>query len=186
MIIMLYRMAAKFLALLSTVFPVSYGFKALRESIFKERMEECSGFTLVELLIVIALISTLAAIAVPQYETFIDTAKRTKAIAEIRMLDQAILAYNINKGEFPDTLNDIGKGHLKDPWGHPYEYLNFENVKGVGPMRKDRFLVPLNTDYDLYSKGEDGLSLPPLTAPASHDDIIRANNGDYVGLASLY
>lgn len=57
---------------------------------------------------------------------------------------------------------------------------------GNGKVRKDHNLVPLNTDYDLYSMGEDGASVSPLTAKASRDDIVRANNGRYVGLASDY
>ena len=56
----------------------------------------------------------------------------------------------------------------------------------MGQARKDHFLVPLNSDYDLYSKGPDGKSSPPLTAEASRDDIIRANDGAYFGLASDY
>ncbi|MEE8106831.1 MAG: prepilin-type N-terminal cleavage/methylation domain-containing protein [Planctomycetota bacterium] len=60
------------------------------------------------------------------------------------------------------------------------------NGGGVGQARKDHFLVPLNSDYDLYSKGPDGKSSPPLTAEASRDDIIRANDGAYFGLASDY
>ncbi len=53
-------------------------------------------------------------------------------------------------------------------------------------MRKDRFLVPINTDFDLYSMGRDGKSTPPLTAAASRDDIIRANGGAYIGPAKGY
>jgi general secretion pathway protein G len=44
----------------------------------------------------------------------------------------------------------------------------------------------LNSDYDLYSMGEDGESVPPLTAKQSRDDIIRANNGGFIGLAADY
>jgi general secretion pathway protein G len=46
--------------------------------------------------------------------------------------------------------------------------------------------VPLNSTFDLYSKGRDGQSQPPLTATASQDDIVRATDGNYVGLASRY
>ena len=53
-------------------------------------------------------------------------------------------------------------------------------------MRKDQNLVPINSDYDLYSLGEDGDSKAPLTARASHDDIIRANNGNFIGLGEDY
>lgn len=53
-------------------------------------------------------------------------------------------------------------------------------------MRKDKNLVPINTQYDLYSLGADGQSKPPLTAPVSKDDVILANDGNYIGLASAY
>jgi general secretion pathway protein G len=52
--------------------------------------------------------------------------------------------------------------------------------------RKDRSLVPLNTDYDLYSMGKDGQTQAPLTSSVSDDDVIRANDGGYVGLAEQY
>ncbi|MCI1277793.1 MAG: prepilin-type N-terminal cleavage/methylation domain-containing protein [Nitrospira sp.] len=60
------------------------------------------------------------------------------------------------------------------------------NSSGGGPPshpRKDRFLHPINSDYDLYSMGKDGESMEPLTARKSHDDVIRANDGSFVGLA---
>jgi hypothetical protein len=47
---------------------------------------------------------------------------------------------------------------------------------------KDKSLHPLNSDYDLYSMGPDGQSQTPLTAKASRDDIIRANNGGFIGV----
>ena len=59
-------------------------------------------------------------------------------------------------------------------------------MKGNGKARKDRFLVPLNSDYDLYSKGKDGKSSSPITASDSQDDVIRASDGSYVGLASQF
>ena len=76
-----------------------------------------------------------------------------------------------------------------DAWGNPYQYLIILGKKRnevEGEWRKDRFLVPLNSDFDLYSMGKDGQSRPPLTAEVSHDDIVRANNGDYIGEASRY
>jgi general secretion pathway protein G len=57
---------------------------------------------------------------------------------------------------------------------------------GGAKPRKDRFLVPINSDYDLYSMGPDGESVEPLTAAKSHDDIIRASNGAYVGVAENF
>jgi len=43
--------------------------------------------------------------------------------------------------------------------------------------------VPVNSDFDLYSKGKDKESVAAFTAKMSHDDIVRANNGMFVGLA---
>ena len=59
-------------------------------------------------------------------------------------------------------------------------------TKGGGKARKDHFLHPINTDFDLYSMGPDGKSTAPLTAKISQDDIIRANDGGFVGLAAHY
>ena len=46
--------------------------------------------------------------------------------------------------------------------------------------------MPLNSDFDLYSMGPDGQTATPLTAKASRDDIVRANNGGFIGVASDY
>jgi general secretion pathway protein G len=72
---------------------------------------------------------------------------------------------------------------MVDPWGYPYVY---RPVTGPGGARKDKFMVPLNTDFDLYSVGADGESVAPLSAARSKDDIIRALNGGWVGLASNF
>ncbi len=52
--------------------------------------------------------------------------------------------------------------------------------------RKDRFLKPISTDYDLYSSGPDGISRDSLEHRESRDDVVRAINGDYIGLAELF
>jgi general secretion pathway protein G len=44
----------------------------------------------------------------------------------------------------------------------------------------------LNDDYDLYSMGQDGVSVSPITAKPSQDDILRASDGSYLGLASQF
>jgi len=145
-----------------------------------------AGFTLLELIVVIAIVGALAAIGIPAYSNHIESAKVAKAIAEIYMLEKEIQAFEVGNGRLPDTLAEIGRQNLNDPWGNPYQYLNFNNVQGKGKMRKNKFQVPLNQHFDLYSKGRDGQSQPPLTAKASYDDIIRADDGQYIGLASNY
>ena len=147
----------------------------------------CPGFTIVEILIAIAIIATLVGIAIPVSSHFIDQARIGRAIAEIRLLEKDITTFELENGAFPSSLNDVGRGTLLDPWRNPYEYLNIA-AGGVpkGQMRKDRFLVPVNSDYDLYSMGKDGDSKAPFTAKASRDDIVRCNDGGYVGLASEF
>jgi general secretion pathway protein G len=52
--------------------------------------------------------------------------------------------------------------------------------------RRDRYMFPLNTDYDLFSLGPDGRTSVSLGEKVGLDDIIRANNGGYFGPASEY
>jgi general secretion pathway protein G len=112
-----------------------------------------------------------------------------QAIFDILDLENEIKTmYELPSIELPDTLAAAGFGNPLDPWGNPYQYLKIAggDKSGKGKWRKDKYLVPLNTTYDLYSMGKDGESSPPLTAKASWDDIIRANDGGYVGLGSEY
>jgi general secretion pathway protein G len=144
------------------------------------------GFTLVELLIIIVILTTLATIAVAIYTRALESSRVTSAVGDIKTIEGEITLFYVNNRRYPDSLAEAGHGETTDPWGNPYQYLNIETAKGKGEMRKDRFLVPLNSDYDLYSSGPDGSSMGPLTAKVSRDDIIRANDGQYVGPASEF
>lgn len=154
--------------------------------LWRDERDFCDGFTLLELMVVIGIIGVLAAIGIPNYNRSIEDAKATKAIGDISVLEKEIIAYSVSNDEYPESLEDIDREDMTDPWGNPYQYLNIATAKGKGKMRKDHFLVPINTDFDLYSMGPDGSSQSPLTAKASHDDIIRASNGEYIGEASSY
>lgn len=145
----------------------------------------CSGISRAELLVAIVILATLTFIAVSSYERYLEKAKITRVKAEIRLLESEIKAYEIANGNLPATLADIGREALRDPDGNPYHYANGSLVQPE-QRRKDLFLVPLNSDFDLYSKGKDGKSNAPLAAKHSQDDIVRANDGEYVGLASKY
>jgi general secretion pathway protein G len=141
---------------------------------------------LVELAIVLVIIATLMVLAVPTYTNTLNNAKIARAVGDISTLEKDIATYEVANGAPPPSLDAIEQGTLLDPWKRPYQYLRFADAKGTGAMRKDRFLVPLNSTYDLYSLGKDGRSRPPLNANVSQDDIVRANDGAYVGLASGY
>ncbi len=144
------------------------------------------GFTLLELVFVVAIIAILTAIAIPSHRSYLDKADVLKAVGEIRELEGQIDTFRAEFGAYPNGLADVGEAGRLDPWGSPYEYLNLANAGTQGKARKDKSLVPINSTYDLYSKGADGQSKGPLTAKVSHDDIIRANDGAFVGLGSDY
>lgn len=144
------------------------------------------GLTLVELMLVVALVAVLAALAVNAWGGWRDRVKTKAAVDDITAVSALIDQMFNDTGTLPDSLADIGRGGLTDPWGNAYVYQNLTTTAGKGKARKDHSLVPLNSDYDLYSKGADGASVAALTAEASRDDVLRANNGRFIGPASSY
>lgn len=148
--------------------------------------QSLGGYSFIELLVVIALLVTLVGTGIPLYAAYIEKARITKATEEISALQKEIQMYKLSKKVLPGRLSAIRSADLVDPYGTPYQYHNFTNVHEKEKRRKDRFLVPLNKEYDLYSMGKDGKSQPPLTAKESYDDIVRANNGIYIGPASQF
>lgn len=144
-----------------------------------------SAFTLIELLLILAILGVLAAIAVPEYASYIDRTKVGIAIGDIGEMSRRIKAYVQENGPLPATLADVNAAGRLDPWGAPYVYVNLHSV-GISRARKNKNLVPINSDYDLYSLGKDGRSRPPLTARVSRDDVLRASDGKFIGLASNY
>jgi general secretion pathway protein G len=144
------------------------------------------GFTLLELMFAVAAMAVLTAVAVPAYRSYLERSRTAATIADIAGIHLAIQRYVTANYQPPPDLATVGQAGILDPWGRPYAYLSFAGLKGKGPMRKDKNLVPINSQYDLYSMGPDGKSVAPLTAKASRDDIILANDGAYIGPASDY
>jgi general secretion pathway protein G len=145
----------------------------------------CRGFTLVELMLVTALIAIVGAVAVPTYQGAVERTRMRRAVADIGLLSLKLEKWDLNHGRLPNSLEEAGLADMRDPWGNPYRYLAVAGADR-GQLRKDRNLVPINTDFDLYSAGRDGDTRPPLTAKPSRDDIVRANNGSFLGLAEEY
>lgn len=141
-----------------------------------------NGYTIMELMLTIAVIAILATVAVPSYQQYILRIKNAKAATDLAAIVALIETYRVgNNNAIPATL-----ATTEDPWGNAYVYAPFSGIRGVGAKRKDRNLVPINSEYDLYSKGADGKSVSPLTASVSRDDIIVANDGKFIGIASNY
>jgi general secretion pathway protein G len=146
-----------------------------------------AAFTLVELMIALVVLATLSAIAVPSYRDYIDQAKRSQAVSDIATISMLIERFFSNSQTYPTNLAMLGAGvPAADPWGNAYVYLAIDVVPppNVGAMRKDKNLNPLNSDYDLYSMGPDGQTQKQLTAAKARDDVVRAGNGSFIGLAS--
>jgi len=120
-----------------------------------------SGFTLIEIMVVVIILGILAAVVVPRFLDKPDEAKVTKAKTDMKGIETALGMYKLDNGYFPATEQGlkalaekptIGRiptkfpegGYLKvepvDPWGNPYVYLS--------PGVHDR--------YDLISYGADG------------------------------
>jgi general secretion pathway protein G len=141
------------------------------------------GFTLIELLAVVALLGLLATLASPKLRLAVEKAKEVKAISDLK----SIAVELANMDTLPATLDAIGWGDRLDPWERPYVYVPFGAGPGVpAGARTDRFSIPLNTRYDLYSVGRDGGTSQSLGAGSSMDDLVVANDGGFVGHGKAY
>ncbi len=143
------------------------------------------AYTLIELLITIALIGVLSALALSSYMSYVDSAKVAVAQADIKVISDMIAIYYQVNDAYPTSLAVVG-GQLTDPWGKAYIYTDLTTIRGHGAARKDRKMNPLNSDFDLYSLGKDGVSKPQITNKDSVDDVIRASNGTFIDLASKF
>lgn len=117
------------------------------------------AFTLIEMLVVILIISILAAMIIPKLFGHADDAKIAKAKADIAQFESSLQEYRLTNGSFPSTEDGLQalvvqpsdaqdwKGpYLEhnvpdDPWGHPYVY------QSPGPNGED---------YLIESYGGDG------------------------------
>ena len=159
------------------------------------------GFTLIEMMIVFAIVGTVAALAVPAYSHALESARVTRAMGDIRTIGREAKVNQALQGCLPSSLAEIGMDILRDPWDRPYQYGVIAQPGNGGPpiciacsaacisvaqARKDASLDPLNSDFDIYSLGPDGLSALPVSDPDSQDDIVRANDGGFFGRGSEY
>ena len=119
-----------------------------------------SGFTLIEIMVVVVIIGLLAAVILPNVFGNDEKAQITKAKSDIQAIEAGLTMYKLDNYKYPST--DIGLqalvqrpndptvrnwregGYLRrismDPWGNPYQYV-FPGTHGQ--------------DYDLYSFGAD-------------------------------
>jgi len=89
------------------------------------------GFSLIELMVCVCIISTLSAISMPYMRAYLYKAKIKRTILDIRTIEKDLCAYNIHYNTYPATLIAVGRHTLKDPWGTPYQYTPFAEGKGA-------------------------------------------------------
>ena len=154
-----------------------------------------SGFTFVEMVLVIAIIGIMVAIAIPALQSYIERGRRAQAITDLQRMSDSLKKYERSTGILPDSMSAVPLDNvatnptldtLRDPWSRPYEYFNLRTAHGNGQARKDKKLAPLNSDFDLYSVGPDGLTQASLGNSASRDDIVRARDGGFIGTAEEF
>jgi general secretion pathway protein G len=125
-----------------------------------------------------------ASFAVPAFSGYLQRSRVTRAVSDIGTISLQLHRWQREAQTLPANLAEAGVA-LVDPWGRPYVYLRAADASRA-QLRKDGEFVPLNTDFDLYSLGPDGLSSLALAAAPSRDDVVRAANGSYIGVASNY
>ena len=115
----------------------------------RARWSDERAFSLVETLVVCALISTLASIGTGVYIAALKTARVTRAIGDLRSIDVDIRAFQVRHNRYPVTLGEARTPIPIDPWGNPYVYTDLSQKNGKGKARKDGRLNPINSDFDL-------------------------------------
>ena len=72
------------------------------------------------LMMVVAILGTLAAIAIPHYISYREKAKVARAIVEIKEIERAVFVFTLNSDSLPDTLVAAGTPILQEPQPGPF------------------------------------------------------------------
>jgi len=117
-----------------------------KHTVFLPPLSNSSGFTLMEIIVVITIVALLTALVAPRFFGKVDTARQVDAQAQIELMGQALDIYRLEKGKYPSNEEGLEaiqpylkKETPKDPWGNPFHY------KSPGD----------HGDYDLVSYGAD-------------------------------
>ncbi len=140
-----------------------------------------------ELLLSIAAVGVLSAIASPSYTGYIEKMDNNKAITDIYQIQTCMERFHTETFQYPPTIATVADclpNNGLDPWGNAYIYLNIINGgSGIrGQARKDHATNPINTLYDLYSMGKDGVTHTQVSNRRGKDDIVLGRDGAFVGL----
>jgi len=113
------------------------------ESLHKRRASKEAGFTLIEILIVVVIIGLIASLIAPNLIGRFERSQSEIAKTQVEMLSSGILAFKMDVGRYPETLEELVKS-TDTKWRGPY--LSKQTVP------KD----PWNQDYQYKAPGEHG------------------------------
>ena len=98
-----------------------------------KRRDARHAFTLMEMLVVVAIIVMLAGLGAWGYMRYLENARESKAKLDVTHIGQAVEAYKVEMGDYPDSLQTLTQPYenkpapleakdIVDPWNQPYVY----------------------------------------------------------------
>lgn len=125
------------------------------------------GLSLVEVMIVLAIMGLFAAVAGPRLFSYLGKAKVQTTEANLRVIKQAITAYHVDTGHYPETLNDLIRKPFEDSIAKKWEgpYLDTKQDELPEDGWNNDFVYHINESgsakpYTLYSYGPNGEDAP--------------------------
>lgn len=121
----------------------------------KFRMQRSNGFTLIEILVVMAIIAMLAVMVAPNLFRQQAGAMRDVALTEISTLEAALDIYRLDVGEYPDSLDGLMENDTdRASWNGPY----LRRAVPLDPWDNEYVYEGNGREFTLLSYGADGMS----------------------------